>query len=110
MWMTGGESTAATQAGGLVSVIAGMGSNTDNTNGGSGGDLILEGGVSLGQGYDTDLGGDVRMSAGSSIAGVGGEVRVMSGTSTWSSSGSVWVALSRSRGRGWVERAPPAPR
>ena len=35
--MTGGESTAATQAGGVVSVIAGMGSNTDSTNGGSGG-------------------------------------------------------------------------
>jgi hypothetical protein len=35
----------------------------------------------------TDLGDNVRMSAGSSIAGVGGEVRVISGKSTWSSSG-----------------------
>ena len=34
-------STAATQAGERVSVIAGMGSNTDDTNGGPGGGLVL---------------------------------------------------------------------
>ena len=75
---TGGESTDSASAGGLVSVMAGLGSSTEVEGGGSGGDLVLEGGAALGGDAEADLGGDVMVTGGSSQAATGGEIRVSS--------------------------------
>eukprot|EP00232_Nephroselmis_pyriformis_P028735 CAMPEP_0182854040 /NCGR_PEP_ID=MMETSP0034_2-20130328/1020_1 /TAXON_ID=156128 /ORGANISM="Nephroselmis pyriformis, Strain CCMP717" /LENGTH=3798 /DNA_ID=CAMNT_0024984833 /DNA_START=206 /DNA_END=11599 /DNA_ORIENTATION=+ len=87
VYMTSGETTATGHAGGKIYITGGLGSNSDETDGGDGGAIEITGGASLGGNKATDVGGDIVVTAGYAASSTGGNVAVTSGFSQSTSSG-----------------------
>ena len=84
----GGDTGALSSAGGLVTVRAGDGTNTDAAAGGSGGSVAIQAGSAYGYGA-SDTGGDVDIAGGDSVNGLGGSITLSSGVSASGSSGAI---------------------
>ncbi len=90
-----GNSSAKGSKGGHVSIMGGVGTNTDKSapiGGGNGGSVFVGGGGSNGMHPTLNAGGNVEVTAGSAAAGRGGSVVLQSGSSSLGSSGKVFIS------------------
>lgn len=100
MLILSGEARAAEQAGGLVVIVGGYGSNANANGGGQGGGVFLCSGEARGLNAAGDVGGHVRVCGGVAAATSGGDLRIVSGHGQSTSSGLCTIATAEAGSSG----------